>query len=100
MPGHHAAVDDLGPAFMAEACAKRPGLYNGRPVTFSRVTALIHGFDLALLMVGDSRPLLHQHRKTPRGRTAEAPGPEVRPLQTLVPVLPALFAAARQPGRT
>lgn len=94
-------VRELGPADMAEAFAKRPGMYMGFPATLDRVRAFIAGFDMALCLTGDRQPLLDKHRELLQDRPGRGTRPEAQELaeiQRLVPALSALFEAAAERG--
>lgn len=48
---------DTGAPFvvdMTEVFLKRPGMYMGLPITYERVTAFIHGYNLAIFSVRDA----------------------------------------------
>lgn len=45
-------MDSASPEEQAHVIAKRPGMFMGSPVTFERAVAFIHGFELALQMIG------------------------------------------------
>ncbi|MFK3677973.1 hypothetical protein ACI2IP_09580 [Microbacterium sp. NPDC090218] len=88
---------EFGPKEMAAAFVKRPGLYLGFPPTLVRAMAFIHGFEMALLMAGDTlsfdrpRPELHQPPSRTEHTTAEQQHEDIR---ALLPTFEDLFAAA------
>jgi len=77
------------PVGLARAIVKRPGMYMGCPVTFSRATAYILGVEMALLVGGTDSPLTEEDHRWLQAcadgdRSEEDERDDIRRLETLL----------------